>query len=156
MPNRRKFTDTALLAAVADSKTLWEVVQRVGLSGSSGYASVRVHCARLSICLEHLHVRGKGLRYPARRRQTLDRWLVNDGAIDSWTLRQALFEFGVKLRKCERCGLVAWMGEPIPLALHHRDGDHDNNRLGNLQILCFNCHGLTANWGNKRRGPVVE
>ena len=47
--------------------------------------------------------------------------------------------------KCEKCG---W-GEKnefigtIPLEIHHIDGDYTNNKEGNLQVLCPNCHSLT-------------
>jgi hypothetical protein len=42
--------------------------------------------------------------------------------------------------RCEVCGLSEWMGKPIPIELHHIDGDSDNNTEDNLQLLCANCH----------------
>lgn len=54
--------------------------------------------------------------------------------------RKRLIEDGIKEEKCERCGLSEWMGQPIPLELHHIDFNHYNNDLSNLQILCSNCH----------------
>lgn len=50
--------------------------------------------------------------------------------------------------RCEVCELSEWMGKPIPIELHHIDGDTDNNSEGNLQLLCSNCHSQT---GNHRR-----
>ena len=50
--------------------------------------------------------------------------------------------------KCELCG---W-GETnpytnkIPLEIHHKDGDYKNNNENNLQVLCPNCHSLTATY----------
>ena len=38
------------------------------------------------------------------------------------------------------------MGKPIPLQVHHIDGNHINNELNNLQLLCPNCHAQTDNW----------
>lgn len=49
-------------------------------------------------------------------------------------------------RKCEKCGQEEWMGQPIPLCCHHKDGDHLNNEIENLQLLCPNCHALTDNY----------
>ena len=46
--------------------------------------------------------------------------------------------------------LSEWMGKPIPLELHHKDGNHYNNDLSNLEILCPNCHAQTDNYS--RRG----
>lgn len=49
-------------------------------------------------------------------------------------------------RKCERCGLTEWLGEPINLEIHHEDGDRLNNSLENLRLLCPNCHSYTQNF----------
>ncbi|MBN9109217.1 MAG: hypothetical protein J0I34_10565 [Pseudonocardia sp.] len=36
------------------------------------------------------------------------------------------------------------------------NGDHTDNRLANLRILCPNCHALTKTWcgANRRRSPT--
>ena len=56
------------------------------------------------------------------------------------TLIKKLLKENIKERKCESCGLTEWKGEEIPLELHHIDGNHFNNDLDNLQLLCPNCH----------------
>ena len=53
--------------------------------------------------------------------------------------------------KCENCGRTKWMGERIPLDLHHINGDSNDNRLINLALTCLNCHGLTPNFGRKNK-----
>ena len=57
-------------------------------------------------------------------------------------LRIKLIRDGIKEEKCEYCNLQEWMGKSIPLELHHIDGDHFNNELKNLAIICPNCHAL--------------
>lgn len=64
-------------------------------------------------------------------------------------LRKKLIEDGIKQDQCELCGLTEWMGQKIPLELHHIDGNRFNNNLENLQILCPNCHSLTPNHSKK-------
>lgn len=59
-------------------------------------------------------------------------------------------------RVCEKCNLSNWNGEPIPIELDHIDGNHQNNSLDNLRLLCPNCHAQTAtykirNIGNGRK-----
>ena len=54
--------------------------------------------------------------------------------------------------KCEKCGNVEWLNQPIVLEVHHKDGDHLNNVLENLELLCPNCHSLTENWRGKNIG----
>lgn len=57
--------------------------------------------------------------------------------------------------KCESCGRKTWKGQPIPLEQDHIDGNHMNNSMTNLRLLCPNCHALTPtycirNLGNGR------
>ena len=51
--------------------------------------------------------------------------------------------------RCEHCNLGFWLEQPIPLEVHHIDGDHLNNELDNLQLVCPNCHALTDNYRGK-------
>ena len=55
--------------------------------------------------------------------------------------------------KCEECGLSEWLGNPIPLTIHHINGDKHNNTRENMKLLCENCHALTKNYcgRNSRR-----
>jgi hypothetical protein len=58
--------------------------------------------------------------------------------------------------RCERCGLTEWLEQPIPLELHHMDGDSDNNAEENLQLLCPNCHAFTDNYKGANKGKNGE
>ena len=53
-----------------------------------------------------------------------------------------LLELDIKECKCEHCNLSEWQGRPIPLQLHHKDKNHQNNILDNLMIVCPNCHSV--------------
>ena len=48
--------------------------------------------------------------------------------------------------KCELCGWaeVNPYTNKIPLEIHHKDGNYKNTIEDNLQVLCPNCHSLTA------------
>ena len=52
---------------------------------------------------------------------------------------------------CENCGIKNWMNKNITFQLHHKDGNNENNKLENLQLLCPNCHSQTENYSNKKR-----
>ena len=69
-------------------------------------------------------------------------YLGTDLYITSKALKKKLIEDGIKEYVCECCGNSEWMGEPIPLELHHINGNHYDNSLENLEILCSNCHSL--------------
>jgi Zn finger protein HypA/HybF involved in hydrogenase expression len=58
----------------------------------------------------------------------------------SHRLKLKLIEDGLKQYECEICKTTEWMGEKIPLELDHIDGNHFNNSLDNLRVVCPNCH----------------
>lgn len=73
---------------------------------------------------------------------TAEQYLCSGSVIKSHTLKLKLFKDGIKAKQCEICGVSQWQGVELPLELHHKDGDHYNNELSNLMILCPNCHSI--------------
>lgn len=70
----------------------------------------------------------------------------------SHNLKLKLLKEGIKQHKCELCGNSEWLGQPIPLELHHKDNNHYNNQIDNLQILCPTCHALQDGNSGKNIG----
>ncbi|HYF27854.1 MAG TPA: HNH endonuclease signature motif containing protein [Baekduia sp.] len=77
--------------------------------------------------------------------------VLRDVKGNRWNLKRRLIALGLKEDRCELCGLVDWRGQPLPLELHHRNGDPCDDRLENLQIVCPNCHSQTDTWGGKAK-----
>lgn len=71
-------------------------------------------------------------------------------------LKLRLISEGLKSHACELCGNTLWLGNPIPLELHHKDGIRSNHSLSNLELLCPNCHAFTDNYRAKNAGGVVK
>ena len=69
-------------------------------------------------------------------------YIDNNIPIASHKLKEKLIRDGLKPAYCEICGISLWQGKNLPLELHHKDGDHFNNQLNNLEILCPNCHSI--------------
>lgn len=88
-------------------------------------------------------------RKPAKLEDIFDGKYPN---YSSSKLLKRLVENGMKEYKCERCGISEWMGEKIALHLHHKDGNHYNNKFENLKILCPNCHSQTDTFAGKTSG----
>jgi 5-methylcytosine-specific restriction endonuclease McrA len=91
----------------------------------------------------------KGLKSSPTRKHA-SYYFDNQTYINSHKLKNRLIEDGIFERKCYNCGLTEWMGEPIPIELHHIDGNKFNNNKENLQILCPNCHSMTPNNSGKK------
>lgn len=70
------------------------------------------------------------------------------------TLRDRLIRDGLKKYKCECCGNDSWMGGYLVLEVHHINGDHFDNSLENLQLLCPNCHSQTDTYKSKNVSKI--
>ena len=68
----------------------------------------------------------------------------------SYKIKIRMLEEGVKEHQCENCNLKEWQKIQIPLELHHKDGNSNNHKLDNLELLCPNCHALTDTYRFKR------
>ena len=86
------------------------------------------------------------------RYRKAENYLGRSTHITSAKLKIKLFRDKLKEERCESCKLTEWMGQKIPLELHHVDGDRFNNELVNLQVLCPNCHALTDNYSGRNKG----
>lgn len=62
--------------------------------------------------------------------------------------------FEIRSQVCERCGYA--MREI--LQIHHKDGNHHNNNVENLELICPNCHFekhyLEKSWLKRNLGEV--
>lgn len=92
---------------------------------------------------------GKGMSKNNGHYMTLEDYLANSENIQSNKVRLKLLKEGYKEPKCENCGLTEWLGQPIPLELHHKDGNPHNNVLENYVLLCPNCHAMTDSYRGK-------
>ena len=77
-------------------------------------------------------------------------YIENNMSITTHKLRIKILEEGIKDRICESCKMMEWLNKPIPLELHHINGDKFDNNLKNLEILCPNCHATTENYSGKK------
>ena len=79
---------------------------------------------------------------------------VKNNYVSSHRLKLKLIRDGVKEQRCEICSGTEWMGKPIPLELDHIDGNHHNNDLSNLRVICPNCHAQTDTNSGKNKGKM--
>ena len=88
--------------------------------------------------------KGRKIKSVSYQKAPIQQVLIeNSPHTNSGKLRIRLIKEGLKENKCEICGCTE------SLELHHINGNHQDNRLENLQILCANCHRKTNNFRGK-------
>ena len=87
-----------------------------------------------------------------------EEYFTKDKLIKSSELLKKLLSLGLKEYKCENpeCGISEWHGKAIKLQVHHIDGDHFNNEIENLMLLCPNCHSQTDTYAGKKNLKGVK
>lgn len=70
----------------------------------------------------------------------------------SYSLKKKLIDEGLLEDKCLHCGILPFYnGKPLSLDLDHINGNHSDNRIENLRVLCPNCHRQTPTFGCKNK-----
>ena len=160
MRRSKIWTEKELIAVVKNSKSIREVLGKLGLAQKGGnYQTINNAIKRLNIDTSHFtgQLWNKGGHVVCSPARPLKDLLKKGVVIHSYNLKQRLINAGLKKEVCECCGSSTWLGVKIPLELHHVDGDNTNNELGNLKLLCPNCHALTDNYrGKNTKGRVMK
>lgn len=149
-------TDAEVRAAFNGARSIAEVLRRLGLVPRGDNYRVIKNRLRL-LGLDPSELRGQGwARGVGIPRTSLSDLLVRGRPCSGVNLAKRLIDEGVLPRQCSSCRGCEWQGQPIPLELDHINGEHDDNRLENLRLLCPNCHALTdtyrgRNIRNRRR-----
>jgi hypothetical protein len=124
----------------------WEAIQRYYDLGHS----VRACQAQFGFSLQTWHAavkRGAIVARPAAL--PMDQLLAAGTYRSRHNLKLRLLKEGLKSARCEACGLTEWRERPISFALHHVNGERDDNRLVNLELLCPNCHSQTDTFAGR-------
>lgn len=142
-----------------------DIIQWISENKQKQYISAQLHCKQQTLNkylqLMDIEYAGNqsGYQYPkSKKTLSLTDYLLVSADIQSNKVRNKLLNEKIKEHKCECCGLKEWMGKPIPLELHHIDGDKKNNTLDNFMLLCPNCHAMTDSYRGKniRKNKCVE
>jgi hypothetical protein len=153
---RRSYSVEQLQSAVACSTSFAGVLRALGIpqaGGSQSYLARRIRAEGLDTGHFTGSAHNRGKAFP---RLTAEQILVvlppGSHRRKAPHLRRALRDEGVP-DCCDECGLVPmWQGKALTLIVEHRNGDWLDNRLGNLRLLCPNCHSQTATWCRRKTG----
>lgn len=140
--------------AAKSSHSIAGMCRSLGIKTSGGNYRV-IHNAIRKYALDISHFTGQGwnigLEFKPCEEKPLNEILTSNSTFQSFKLKKRLLKEGIKRSICEKCGLEQWLGATIPLELHHINGDNQDNRLENLQLLCPNCHALTDSYRGKNK-----
>lgn len=153
----KKRTEAEFIKAAQASLSIAGMCKYFGLRPCGGNYKI-MHKAIQEFNLNISHFTGQGwntgLKFKPFEAKPIENILVINSNYQSYKLKKRLIQEGFKENICERCKLSEWQGLPIPLELHHKNGNNRDNRLENIVLLCPNCHALTESYRgkNKRQG----
>ena len=146
---KSQYTKEDVIKAVAENKSIAGVLRQLNLRPIGGNYKT-VHRLIKEYGLDTSHFTGQGWNVGLAFKPKLsikdeDVYVENSDYRCSWRLRER-YKKTTGINYCEVCGLTEWLNKPIPLEIHHINGNNTDNRLENLQLLCPNCHALTNNY----------
>ncbi len=156
MPKTKRWTEKDLRNAVLISTSVRQVLYKLGLIPAGGnYAQIKKYIKELNINTKHFKgmAWNRGMKFDVKPRIALEDILIKNSSFQSFKLKKRLFKLGLKKIKCEECGWAELSKDGrIPLELDHINGEHQDNRLENLRILCPNCHSLKTTHRGRNKG----
>jgi len=155
---RHTFSELQLRDAVKNSTSIRQVILALGFNpkGGGNYQTINKLFKKYNIDISHFtgSLWSKG-RIIGTKVDIQD-YLSNKRSITSHKLRLRLIKLGLLKLQCSSCLLSEWQNKTIPLELDHIDGNHLNNNLSNLRLLCPNCHAQTPTHAGKNKGKGLK
>ena len=158
-----KYTKDLLMPLVKNSFSMSEVLSKLELKVSGGnHSHIKRLVQKYDIDINHF-LKGGAISGKNQGKRRSKAAFINEvlnlsgGKVTSHGIKLKLYEFNLKEEICEACGVTnIWNGYKLSLHLDHINGEHSDNRLENLRILCPNCHSQTSTYAGKGKKSKVS
>jgi len=157
-----KYTKNQIETVVSTSTSYAQALTKLGVVPAGGnYRIIKKYIRLYNIPWNHYIGQGHNKNRTFGPKRPISDYLSGQAHIASHVLRKRLIKEGIFEHKCKMCGLTEWLDDKIPLELDHIDGNHHNNLLENLRLLCPNCHTKTPTYRGRNmatkkiRNPIT-
>jgi Zn finger protein HypA/HybF involved in hydrogenase expression len=152
MNSRYTYSEQELREAVKTSTSVRQVLDKLNIVPAGGnYQTTNRRIQKLNIDTSHFTGQAWNKGKVIGPKKSIEYYLTENSHHQSFKLKSRLITEGLKEHKCECCGINEWNGKPAPIELDHINGNHHDNRLENLRILCPNCHAQTDTYRGKNK-----
>lgn len=146
------YTKEQIFDIIKNSPSKAQVLEKMGLACRGGnYKCLDKFLVKYNIDTSHFlgQAINRGKLFGPKR--PIEDYLSNEFSIQSHQLKNRLIKENIFQHMCYVCGRSNWEGQVIPLELDHVNGDHGDNSLSNLRLVCPNCHAQTSNYRGKNK-----
>ena len=149
MANRKLILESDVRLAMKNTKSNLAASKflRVSYNTYKKYSSMYLENG-ISLFEKHKNEKCIGIK-KQRKKYTIPIEEILNGEKPNYSiqkLKTRLFREGLKAEECGCCGFNERRitDYQVPLLINYRDGDKNNWKLENLEILCYNCYFLTV------------
>lgn len=151
-----KYSEQQLRDAIQKSTSIRQTLIALGMAGKGGnYRVINKAIIKYNIDISHFTGKGWSKNKHFGPKRKIEDYLNNNQTIQSYKLKNRLIKEHILEEKCIYCNLTSWLGSKIPLELDHINGNHSDNNLSNLRLLCPNCHSFTDTYRGKNARKIT-
>ena len=147
----KKYSLEEIKQMVSETRGFKDLTARMGYKKNNSYINNQLREYFKENNIDYSHYNGQAWRAGGQLKDLTQ----NDfGVITPAIIKKYLIE--ERGNKCEFCQATEWFDNPIPIQVHHIDGNRSNNLRDNLLLLCPNCHAITDNWCGKNKRKITN
>ena len=150
-----KIPEDELKKAISESTSFAEFFRKFQIEGKAGaYSTLKRRLGKLEIDYSHIKMgkysnRGRIFLSPENKIPLKD-ILIEGSSYSRYHLKRRLIKEGYLKNECAICGLgPEWNNKELIMNIDHINGVNDDNRIGNLRLICPNCHSQTPTFAGR-------